>query len=94
MTDSTQTPIIVNSGDVTKDQVAAALRQILLGVLPLATAAGMTQTAGVLNFLIASVGVISTIVVFVWGQLKTRSASQKLAITADAAPSSVAKLVP
>lgn len=89
----TDTPIIVTTSDVGKDQAAAALRQILLAIIPLTTAAGMTQTTGVLTFLLGSVGVVATIVVFVWGQIKTRLTSQKLATAAAAAPNSVAQLV-
>lgn len=82
-------PIQVDAGPG-KEQVTAAVRQVLLAVIPLATAAGMTQTAGALNTLLAMSGAIATVLVFVWGQLHTRKAAKTLAVVAASAPDDVA----
>ena len=88
-TDPVPTPIVVHATP-TQPQIEAAIRQVLLALIPLATAAGMTQTAGYLNVAVASAGTLATVAVFVYGQLITRMHAREAATMAVALPNNVA----
>lgn len=85
------TPIMVNPYP-TQDQIAAGIRQTILILGSVAGALGAAKVAGELNTLLVIVGPIAALISFVLGQLHTRSASKKLAITAAAAPNAVAQV--
>lgn len=99
MTDNgVQTPIMVDASP-RQAQLATAIRQILLGAGVLTTALGATHigaqlsaAAAAATYIAMALGGVVTVGTVVWGQLHTRSTAKKLAITADAAPPSVAQL--
>lgn len=86
-------PIVVNATP-TQDQLAAGLRQLLLALSSIASVLGYTKVAGELSAALTIVGPVAMIITIVLGQIYTRRASQKLIITATAAPDSVAVVKP
>lgn len=66
----------------TSAQVQAALRQLIGYAGTAAAALGLAGVAGPLNVALSFVGPASVLVVFVWGQLYTRSQAKKLAVLA------------
>lgn len=83
--------IIIVPESPSKEQVKAGLRQFVLMVGPLLTAVGMTGWAGQLNGILAFSGPIATIVVLIWGQLHTRTATIKGAAMAAKLDDSIAQ---
>ena len=87
----TDQPIIVNA-DPTKDQIEAGLRQFIIAAGPLVTflaATGWGQKIGLSsdwNVFVGAIGGIATVVTFIWGQIKTRTTSQKAAAMANMLP--------
>lgn len=88
---SPNAPIMVNPYP-TQDQIAAGLRQAVLILSGVATTLGAARVAGELNTFLTIVGPMAAIISFALGQMHTRSAAKKLAITAAAAPNSVAQV--
>ena len=62
---------------LTQAQLEAAIRQLILVIAPLLTAAGLVGAAGWLNGFLAFAGPIATLAVFLWGQWVTRQAAKK-----------------
>lgn len=87
----TDVPIQVNATP-TKDQIEVAIRQIVLALGPVMTLVGYAGWAGAANVILAVAGPVATVVVFVWGQLYTRSRSKKMTVMAEASPNSVAQV--
>lgn len=86
-----QQPIIVPATP-TQTQAAAAVRQIILILAGAASALGFAGVAGQLNEFIAYAGPVAAVVVFVWGQVRTRTEAKKLIVTGGAAPNTVAQV--
>lgn len=93
MTDFTPTPNkpITVWATPTPDQVTAGLRYALMAVSSIASALGMAKVAGDASALLASVGPVAMVIVFVWGQLVTRESAKQKATMATALPDSVAQ---
>lgn len=87
--DSSATPILVDATPGPA-QLAAGIRQGILALASILTAMGFSHAAGDVSLLLQFVGPIAMVVVFVLGQLKTRSTATKLATVAAAAPNSTA----
>lgn len=75
-------------------QIEAGIRQAVTVLGTILGMAGLAKLAGSLNDLLLVVGPLSSIIAIVWGQLYTRSQSEKLAIVAKAAPDTVAIVAP
>lgn len=86
----TNSPIMVWATP-TPDQVMTGLRYTLLAVSSVASALGLEKLAGGASALLAAVGPIAVVVVFIWGQLVTRATSKQKAIMATALPDSIAQ---
>lgn len=91
-----EVPIIVNSAG--REQLAATLRQVVGALSLIAAAFGLAKEQGWLNLIAAQIDNIMTaafgivaIVVFVWGNLKTRALSRSLEVLEHFAPDWVAK---
>lgn len=82
-------PIIANASPV-PEQLAAALRQLILALAMVATALGYSKAAGDLNLVLQVIGPFAAVVSIILGQLKTRVASQNTAKLAAAVPNSIA----
>ncbi|MHB8283487.1 MAG: hypothetical protein ACYDD1_02315 [Caulobacteraceae bacterium] len=82
-------PIVVHA-EPTAPQLEAAIRQILLALIPVCTAFGMTKTAGYLNMALGAAGFLATAGVAIYGQLVTRRDAKQKALMAKALPNSVA----
>lgn len=98
MSDPTSAPIIVDATP-TQAQLAAGIRQLLLGAGAIATAFGAAHLGQGLSTAALAATVIATglsggvtIAMFIMGQLHVRHAAQKLAVTAAAAPDYVAQV--
>lgn len=91
MSDPNAQPIMVDAS-ATPAQVQAGIRQLILSLSAAASALGFSHVAGQLDLALQFVGPIAWTLVFVLGQLHTRSQAKKLAITADAAPAEVAQI--
>lgn len=93
MTDQSA-PIVV--GSVNRAQVESELRKFLLAATPLVSFIGATgwgQRIGLdeaFNEIVASVGVISFVLTWVWSYIATRRSSKKLVALADKVDNSVA----
>ena len=94
MTDPVQPEPIVVNATPTADQIAAALRQLVLVLATAATALGAVGWAGELNALAIVAGPLAGLIVIVWGQFATRKAAQIKATLATALPDSVATTKP
>lgn len=96
MDDYSVPPIVVNESP-TKAQVEAGLRQFILGCGPMLTmlaATGWGQKLHIADWAstaLGLVGIASTVVVFVWGQLATRANAQKSAAMANMLPDTKAQ---
>lgn len=83
-------PIQVNANPLV-DQVATGLRYALLAVASIAGALGYSHVAGQASALLSATGTVAGLIVFAWGQLRTRQMSQKSAAMANQLPDSIAK---
>lgn len=83
-------PIIVPA-DPARAQMAAGVRQVLLGAGAVAAALGANHVAGELSDAATYAGAIVAVAAFVWGNLATRRAAVKSAAMANALPDSVAQ---
>lgn len=92
----TDQPIIVHATP-TQPQIEAALRQFIVGAGPVLTvlaATGWGEKLHLANWAttaVGSVGAISTVVAFVWGQVATRANAKKSAAMATMLPNSQAQ---
>lgn len=84
-------PIQVNSSPL-PDQIASAIRQLLLVLSTAATALGAVGWAGKFNALAVIAGPLAGLIVIILGQIKTRKAAQTAAALATAAPAHVAQV--
>lgn len=82
-------PILVNESPG-RDQVATAIRYVLMAASSVATALGAIEVAGKFNALLITAGPIATAMVFVWGQVSARRAAQTKAALASRLPDDVA----
>lgn len=89
MSDTSNQPILVDATPGPA-QLAAGLRQAILAAASILTALGFSHAAGVASLALQFVGPAAMVIVFIVGQLKTRSQATKLAVTAAASPNSVA----
>jgi hypothetical protein len=85
----TDPPIVANASPV-PEQMASALRQLILALASIATALGYSKAAGDLSLVLDVLGPLAAVIVIVLGQLKTRKASQNTATLAAAVPDSIA----
>lgn len=96
MDDYTVPPIVVNESP-TRAQVEAGLRQFIMGcgpVLTLLASTGWGQRLHLADWAtdgLGCVGVASTVIVFVWGQIATRTAAKKSAAMANMLPDTKAQ---
>lgn len=82
-------PILVNAGPG-RDQVATAIRYVLMAASSVATALGFAEVAGKFNALLVTAGPIATAAVFIWGQWSARHGAKTKAALAAQLPDSVA----
>jgi hypothetical protein len=69
---------------VTKVQLEAAMRQILIAVGAVAGVLGHKDAVGTISASMEIVGPLAAVIAFVWGQVATRSQASKLtAVTAN-----------
>ena len=95
--ESLDQPMTVNAGPA-NDQIAAAVRTIVLVVSAITALAGLASKhdlAGLIAYVqssdfITAAGVVVSAGVFAWGQLKTRKRAVQLATMASILPDTIA----